>query len=159
MSTNHHSAVSRMTDQQLCDVIHTADRAAPSAETELRRRHWPQVAAFARAIGNDPRPATGAADRAMDQYTRMLLFSTPESVDRPPRLMPPAIVSPSARDEGAGHPAGATSPASTGHVAENASWDPALPPSVQRAFAKLPARTRRSSGTPWSRRSRTTASR
>lgn len=141
MSTNHHSAVSRMTDQQLCDVIRTADQAAPLAETELRRRHWRQVAAFARAIGNDPQPATRAADRAMDQYTRMLLSSTPESLDRPPRLMLLAIVSPSARDDGAGHPAGATSPASTGRVEEKATWDAALPSSVQRAFAKLPART------------------
>ncbi|MCX5071387.1 RICIN domain-containing protein [Streptomyces sp. NBC_00513] len=139
MSTNHHSAVSRMTDQQLCDVIRTADQAAPSAETELRRRHRPQVAAFAQAIGNDPLPATRAADRAMARFIRTLLSSTAESLDRPPRLMLLTIVSPNA--EGAGHPAGSTSPASTGHVEEKATWNPALPSVVQRAFAKLPART------------------
>ncbi|MFJ9080539.1 ricin-type beta-trefoil lectin domain protein [Streptomyces sp. NPDC102278] len=139
MSTNHHSAVSRMADQQLCDVIRTAAQAAPSAEAELRRRHRPQVTAFARAIGNDPLPATRAADQAMAQFLRTLLSSTAESLDRPPRLMLLTIVS--ASTEGTGHPAGAAPPSSTGDVGEEATWDPALPSVVRRAFTTLPART------------------
>ncbi|MFF2789828.1 ricin-type beta-trefoil lectin domain protein [Streptomyces sp. NPDC058049] len=92
MSTNHPS-VGRMTDQQLCDAIRTADPAAPSAETELRRRHGPSICAFARtAAGSDPVSAQRAADRAMDQFLDMLAATT-DAVDRPPRLSLLALVS------------------------------------------------------------------
>lgn len=139
MSMNHHSAVSRMTDQRLCDAIRAADQAAPSAEAELRRRHRQQVTAFARAIGDDPLTAPRAADRAMDQLARMLASSTTESLDRPPRLVLLTMVSPSAPEQGAAHPAGATPPPSTGQV--EAVRDPVLQSFVRQAFARLPPRT------------------
>ncbi|MFI8264635.1 ricin-type beta-trefoil lectin domain protein [Streptomyces sp. NPDC085665] len=75
-----------MTDLQLCDAIRTADPAAPSAETELRRRHGPKVSAFARvAAGADPVSAQCAADRVMDQFLGTLAAKS-DAADRPPRL-------------------------------------------------------------------------
>lgn len=109
-----------MTDQQLCDTIRTADPAAPSAETELRRRHGPRVSAFARtaAVGQELSPQR-AADRAMDQFLGGLAGAT-DALNLPPRLSLLTLVaetsSPStpvpseaAQNQQAGGPAGLTS--------------------------------------------------
>ncbi|MFF1783427.1 ricin-type beta-trefoil lectin domain protein [Streptomyces virginiae] len=84
-----------MTDQQLCDTIRTADAAAPSAETELRRRHGPRVSAFARTACGDLLPARRAADRATEQFLDRLAATT-DALDQPPRLALLALVSASA---------------------------------------------------------------
>ncbi|MFG2988317.1 ricin-type beta-trefoil lectin domain protein [Streptomyces sp. NPDC048257] len=138
-----------MTDQQLCDTIRTADPAAPSAETELRRRHGPRVAAFARAVTGDLRPARDAADHATDRFLGMLA-STTDALDRPPRLAlltlvsgsaPPAPSAPSGAgpDERAGRPAGVTPGTSTG--AADVPLDPALQSLVRKGFVTLALRT------------------
>ncbi|MFB7979620.1 ricin-type beta-trefoil lectin domain protein [Streptomyces vinaceus] len=85
MPTNDPS-VGQMTDLQLCDAIRTAAPAAPSAETELRRRHGPKVSAFVRvAAGADSASARCSADRVMDQFLGTLAAGR-DAVDRPPRL-------------------------------------------------------------------------
>ncbi|MEY2225611.1 ricin-type beta-trefoil lectin domain protein [Streptomyces sp. BF23-19] len=84
-----------MTDQQLCDTIRTADPAAPSAGTELRRRHGPRVFAFARTVCGDLLPARRAADRATERFLE-LLAATTDVLDQPPRLSLLALVSASA---------------------------------------------------------------
>ncbi|MFI8451397.1 ricin-type beta-trefoil lectin domain protein [Streptomyces erythrochromogenes] len=82
-----------MTDQQLCDTIRAAGPAAPTAETELRRRHGPRVSAFARiAADGHPLPAQRAADRAIGRFIDVLATTT-DAVDRPPRLSLLALVS------------------------------------------------------------------
>ncbi|MFD3466651.1 ricin-type beta-trefoil lectin domain protein [Streptomyces sp. NPDC058682] len=139
-----------MTDQQLCDAIRTADPAAQSAETELRRRHGPRVSAFARTVaGSDPRSAQRAADRAMEQFLGMLA-ATADAVDRPPRLSllelvagvtSPVPSAPSAAgpDEQAGRPAGGTPGASTDSAAVR--LDPGLQSFVRKGFITLSPRT------------------
>ncbi|MFD9417828.1 ricin-type beta-trefoil lectin domain protein [Streptomyces goshikiensis] len=128
-----------MTDQQLCDAIRTAAPAAPSAETELRRRHGPRTSAFARtALGGDHLSAQRAADRATEQFLGMLAAAT-DALDRPPRLSLLTLVSASASpapsapsgagpDERAGQPAGVP-------------LDPALRSFVRNGFTALPPRT------------------
>ncbi|MET9841968.1 ricin-type beta-trefoil lectin domain protein [Streptomyces virginiae] len=149
MPTNHPSAVRRMTDQQLCDTIRTADPAAPLAETELRRRHGPRVSAFARtAAGGEELSARRAADRAMDQFLAGLTGAA-DAVHRPPRLSlltlvvespPPATSVPSGswRDEQAGHPAGAASGTPAGAAGDP--LHPDLQEFVRRGFIALPPR-------------------
>ncbi|MFF4456865.1 ricin-type beta-trefoil lectin domain protein [Streptomyces goshikiensis] len=139
-----------MTDQQLCDAIRTADPAAPSAETELRRRHGPRVSAFARtAAGPDPLSAQRAADRAMEQFLGMLAATT-DAVDRPPRLSllelvsgvaPPVPSAPSAAvpDEQAGRPAEGAPGVSTDSA--DVPLDPGLQPCVRKGFITLSPRT------------------
>ncbi|MEV6580447.1 RICIN domain-containing protein [Streptomyces sp. NPDC051582] len=118
-----------MTEQQLCDAIRTADPIASSAETELRRRHGPRIAAFGRAVGNDPLHARDAADRAMDRYFAMLA-SAADAPDRPPRLELLTLVSSSAAD-------GTRAPVPQGPVLQ----DQALRSFVRRGFNTLPFRT------------------
>ncbi|MFF3088738.1 ricin-type beta-trefoil lectin domain protein [Streptomyces nojiriensis] len=139
-----------MTDQQLCDAIRTADPAAPSAETELRRRHGPRVSAFARtAAGSDPMSAQRRADRAMDRYRDMLAAAT-DAVDRPPRLSllelvsgatSPAPSAPSGAgpDEQAGRPAGGTPGASADSA--DVPLDSGLQSFVRKGFITLSPRT------------------
>ncbi|WP_079406963.1 RICIN domain-containing protein [Streptomyces sp. 3211] len=118
-----------MTDQQLCDTIRTADPAAPSAETELRRRHGPRVSAFARTVCGDPAAARRAADRATEQYLDLLAAAT-EAPDQPPRPALLALVSGSA-SAGASAPAGAAS----------VPLDPGLRSFVRKGFITLSPRT------------------
>lgn len=123
MSTNHPSVVSRMTDQQLCDTIRAAGPAAPTAETELRRRHGPRVSAFARiAADGDPLPAQRAADRAIGRFIDVLATTT-DAVDRPPRLSLLALVSGESTD------------------AADVPRDPGLQSFVRKGFATLSPRT------------------
>ncbi|MDX2391040.1 ricin-type beta-trefoil lectin domain protein [Streptomyces sp. DK15] len=150
MSTNHPS-VGRLTDQQLCDVIRTADSAAPSAATELRRRHGPRVSAFARtaAAGSDPMSAQRAADRAMDQFLDMLAATT-DAPHQPPRLSLLALVS--GTTSPTPHPPGGAGPdeqaGPPADVTPGASTDPAhVPPApglrsfVREGFITLAPRT------------------
>ncbi|MGW6991996.1 ricin-type beta-trefoil lectin domain protein [Streptomyces sp. NPDC054946] len=112
-----------MTEQQLCDAIRTADPIASFAESELRRRHGPRVAAFGGAVSNDPLRAQDAADRAMDRYFGMLAAAA-DAPDRPPRLELLTLVSPSA-------------PAAAGHAGREES----LQSFVRQGFATLSFRT------------------
>ncbi|WP_327381536.1 ricin-type beta-trefoil lectin domain protein [Streptomyces sp. NBC_01207] len=136
-----------MTDQQLCDTIRTADPAALSAETELRRRHGPRVSAFARtAAGGDLLSAQRAAARATDRFLGMLTATT-DALDQPPRLSLLTLVYESAssapagagRDERAGQSAGVTPGTSTG--AADVALDPALQSCVRKGFITLSPRT------------------
>ncbi|KOU17371.1 hypothetical protein ADK52_31730 [Streptomyces sp. WM6372] len=139
-----------MTDLQLCDAIRTADPAAPSAETELRRRHGPSVSAFVRAAaGSDRVSAQRAADRVMDQFLGMLAATT-DAVERPPRLSLLELVSgapsrvgsaPSGAgpDERAGRPAGGTPGASTDSA--DVPLGPGLRSVVRKGFITLSPRT------------------
>ncbi|MER6780731.1 MULTISPECIES: ricin-type beta-trefoil lectin domain protein [unclassified Streptomyces] len=139
-----------MTDLQLCDAIRAAGPAAPSAQTELRRRHGPRVSAFVRtASGGDQVSAQRAADRAMDQFLGMLAATT-DAVERPPRLSLLERVSgatsragsapPGAEpDERAGRPAGVTPRGSTD--SDDVPPGPGLQSFVRKGFLTLPPRT------------------
>ncbi|MET9609599.1 ricin-type beta-trefoil lectin domain protein [Streptomyces sp. NPDC006512] len=107
-----------MTDQQLCEAIRVGNPAAPVAETELRGRHRPRVAAFALTVANDPVQAQHAADRAIDQFVLGMRGPAAEALDRPPRPALLALVAPPAP------------PAPPG-------FDPALHSLVARGFAAL----------------------
>ncbi|WP_030727302.1 RICIN domain-containing protein [Streptomyces sp. NRRL S-237] len=118
-----------MTDQQLCDTIRAADPAAPSAGTELRRRHDPRVCAFARTVCGDPPAARRAADRATERFLDRLA-ATGDPLDQPPRLALLTLVSASAS------PAPSV-PSGAGSVP----LDPGLQSFVRKGFITLSART------------------
>ncbi|MBT1184597.1 hypothetical protein HET69_11290 [Streptomyces sp. CJ_13] len=123
-----------MTDQQLCDTIRSSVPAAPSAETELRRRHGPRVSAFARtAAGGDHLSAQRAADRAIEQFLGMLAATT-DDPDRPPRLSLLTLVSASASPAPSVTSAPPAPPAGV-------PLDPALRSFVRKGFTALPPRT------------------
>ncbi|MER7509465.1 ricin-type beta-trefoil lectin domain protein [Streptomyces lavendulae] len=142
-----------MTEQQLCAAIRTADAVASSAESELRRRHGPRVAAFGEAVGNDPLRARDAADRAMDQYLGVLA-SAADAPDRPPRLellalvhssAPPAAAPSAAAHAGraelaelAGNPAGGAAEGCTD--SPDGARDRVLQSFVRQGFATLSLR-------------------
>ncbi|MFI5640101.1 ricin-type beta-trefoil lectin domain protein [Streptomyces goshikiensis] len=149
MSTNHPSAISQMTEQQLCEAIRTADPIATFAEAELRRRHGPRIATFGGALSGDPLSAREAADRAMDRYFGTLA-SAAEAVDRPPRLELLTLVSSSApsapgraEQAGRGQPAGnpARGASQRSGDAPHGTPDQVLQSFVRQGFATLPFRT------------------
>ncbi|WP_030760244.1 MULTISPECIES: RICIN domain-containing protein [unclassified Streptomyces] len=124
-----------MTEQQLCDAIRAADPTAPFAESELRRRHGPRVAAFGGAVRHDPLRVQDAADRAMDRYFGMLAAAS-GAPDRPPRLELLTLVSSSAPSA-----AGDMEPAEGSTDAHDATPDRVLRSFVRQGFATLSFRT------------------
>ncbi|MFG2748337.1 RICIN domain-containing protein [Streptomyces xanthophaeus] len=113
-----------MTDAHLCEIIRTGDPAASEAkaEAELRRRHLPRLAAFARTVSGDLLPVRPTPDKAMELFLRQCA-GAPASLERPPRLALLAMVTPSSTGEGV------------------AQYDPALLSFVSRGFAALSPRT------------------
>lgn len=120
-----------MTDQQLCDAVRAADPAAPSAETELRRRHGPKVSALARAVYCDLPRARHAAELATQQFLDRLAATT-DALDQPPRLALLTLVSASASA-----PPAPSAPSAPGFAPP----DPDLPSFVRKGFVTLSWRT------------------